>query len=48
MSNDKVQINVKTQISNTKCFGIETFVIHLTFACLPQAGISTFGILNFV
>jgi hypothetical protein len=47
MSNDKVQINVKTQISNKKCFGIEAFDIPLRFACLREAAPAKAGILTF-
>jgi hypothetical protein len=42
MSGLKFQINV--QIKNVKSFDIGTFAIPLAFACLPQAGILTFGL----
>jgi hypothetical protein len=43
MSNVKAQMPNQIQSSNYK---ILKFDIHLTFACLPQAGILTFGIKN--
>jgi hypothetical protein len=41
MSNAKVQMSNQIQSSNVKNFDLN-FNIHLTFACLPQAGILKF------
>jgi hypothetical protein len=45
MSNVKAQSPNQAQMSKKrKIFGILSFVIDLTFACLPQAGILKFVI----
>jgi len=41
----KFKVQMKSKIQTTKnIFGIWPFDIDLTFACLPQAGVLTFGI----
>jgi hypothetical protein len=43
----KAQMSNKAQNSNVQQIsGIRSFVINLTFACLPPAGILKFGILE--
>jgi hypothetical protein len=47
MTKFNVQINVKTQISNTKYLCIDAFDIPLIFACLREAASAKAGILTF-